>query len=78
VTLPAISPKYKGGKMAIKNEFSEYLTFYKQNHNLTAKQLAKILGIPKRTVDSWLDGFRNPNEFTQNAVKEKLKKEEAK
>lgn len=39
----------------------------------TIPELSKALGVPIRTLESWLYGARNPTEYTKNLINEKLK-----
>ena len=59
--------------MESKLEFSKYLKNKRQHLKLTQKELAETLGIPLGTLRNWEQGIRTPNNFTQNAIFEKIK-----
>lgn len=40
--------------------------------NLTQQQLYELLDIPMRTIQSWETGKRNPPEWAENLICEKL------
>lgn len=40
---------------------------------LTQQQMSDLLGIPKRTIESWEAGVRVPPEWAEKLVLEKLK-----
>lgn len=41
----------------------------RQSVQMTQKQFAEFLGIPKRTIENWEMGQRNPPEYVVNLIK---------
>ena len=45
------------------------------NAGLTQKQLAEWLKIPKRTIETWDCGYRNPPEWAELLILEKIERD---
>ena len=52
--------------------FSEKLKILRAEKHLTQKEVAEILGVPKRTYEDWEYGKRTPTEFTQTSIIHKM------
>lgn len=52
--------------------FKDELQKFKKDQRLTTCQLASFLGVPRRTVDAWLIGYRQPTEYVMNSIREKI------
>lgn len=55
--------------------FAKKLREYRLTHNLTIRKMAEFLGVPLNTYDKWEYNVSVPDSFKQNAILEKLKKE---
>ena len=53
-------------------KFNEILKKYRADEKITVPAMAKILGVPQRTLECWLSGERVPDAFKQAAIKNKL------
>ena len=47
----------------------------RKQHGLTQQGLADLLGIPKRTIESWEIGNREPAEYIVNLIQFRLEHE---
>lgn len=45
---------------------------YRKQAGLTQQEMSEKLEIPKRTIESWETGKRNPPKYVENLVIEKL------
>ena len=48
----------------------------RKQHGLTQQGLADLIGIPKRTIESWEIGNREPAEYIVNLIQFRLEHEE--
>lgn len=49
-------------------DFQQLIKKFKLETGLTNPEIAKLLGVPLRTLESWKSGSRTPSEFVQNTV----------
>ena len=50
------------------NEFKDELRAVISNSNITQKKASEILGVPLRSVESWVEGKRVPDKFKQQMI----------
>lgn len=55
-------------------EFSEKIKKLKASRGLTQENLAEILEVPKRTIESWESGKRKPPDYVQRLIIEEIKR----
>lgn len=53
--------------------FAEQFREARQNAGLSQAALAEVTGIPKRTIEQWEGGHREPTEWTQRLVLKELR-----
>lgn len=55
-------------------KFNEELKRVKESRGLTQEGLSEILKVPKRTIESWESGDRNPPDYVQRLIIEEIKR----
>ena len=55
-------------------EFSEKIKKIKESRGLTQENLAEMLEVPKRTIESWESGKRKPPGYVQRLIIEEIKR----
>lgn len=63
---------YDEGYNLVYFDFAEKLNAYRKNKNLTVPAFAHLLNVSSRTLENWLYGKNEPNDFVKNAVMSKL------
>ena len=55
-------------------EFKEKLKVARKEINITQEGLAKMLEVPKRTIESWESGDRRPPDYVQRLIISEIKR----
>lgn len=55
-------------------EFSEKIKKLKASRGLTQENLAEMLEVPKRTIESWESGNRKPPGYVQRLIIKEIKR----
>lgn len=63
---------YDGGYNLVYFDFAEKLNAYRKDKDLTVPAFAHLLNVSLRTLENWLYGKNEPNDFVKNAVMSKL------
>ena len=63
---------YDEGYNLVYFDFAEKLNAYRKDKDLTVPAFAHLLNVSLRTLENWLYGKNEPNDFVKNAVMSKL------